>query len=68
MTPSTTTSGVYPACHDDLRKGIFKGNRDWKSCPDCSAARGEHVFRPYPDDFGTTDKRSSDTNPDGPQS
>lgn len=68
MTESVTTGGACPACHDELRKGIFKGNRDWKSCPDCSAAKGEHVFRPYPVDFGTTDKRWSNANQDGPQS
>ena len=27
-----------------------------------------HVFYRYPEDFGTTEKRSTSLNPDGPQS
>lgn len=70
---SRAKRGVYametcPACHGELRKGVFAGGRQWKTCPECSAARGEHVFRRYPEDFGTTDRRASGTNPDGPQS
>jgi hypothetical protein len=57
------------SCREDLKKGLFHGNRDWKSCPRCSTDNGrQHVYYPYPDDFGTTDKRKSGPNPDGPQS
>lgn len=62
------SSRPCPACGAGLRKGVFVSGRAWKSCPECSGARGEHVYRTYPDDFGTTEARSSDPNPDGPQS
>ncbi len=56
-------------CGQTLRKSIFVGGRGWKSCPNCSGENGhEHVYYPYPDDFGTTDERASEANPDGPQS
>lgn len=46
----------------------FNGQR-YKSCPNCSDKNGEyHVFHLYPDDFGTTLKRSTATHPEGPQS
>lgn len=41
----------------------------YKSCPRCSTINGEeHVFFPYPNEFGTTEKRESINHPDGPQS
>lgn len=56
-------------CHQPLNKSIFKRQRTLKSCPNCSANNGsEHIFYPYPDAFGTTPRRSSASNPDGPQS
>jgi hypothetical protein len=60
------------ACRDALGKSLFAGNREWKSCPKCSSDTAEHdcehVYYPYPEDFGTTDERASKPNPDGPQS
>ncbi|EIN4364722.1 hypothetical protein P7M77_23665 [Vibrio parahaemolyticus] len=41
----------------------------YKSCPHCSDANGgEHVFHPYPFNFGKTPARKTARNPDGYQS
>jgi len=58
------------ACGERLRKSIFVGGRAWKSCPNCSGENSnlEHIYYPYPEDFGTTEERASGPNPDGPQS
>jgi hypothetical protein len=54
-------------CDRPLNEGQFHGNL--KSCPRCSTRNGqEHVFYPFPDAFGITEKRASGKRPDGPQS
>jgi len=56
-------------CQKPLATGIFKQNRTFKSCPNCSKNNGQyHVYYPYSAAFGTTPKRSTGVNPDGPQS
>ena len=56
-------------CQDVLNKAQFRSNREMKSCPNCSKSNGEyHVYYPYPEAFGTTEKRVTANNPDGPQS
>lgn len=60
------SDGRCSCCGDNLRKGILAG--EWKSCPECSGRKGYHVFRRYPEAFGTTDERASFTALEGPQS
>jgi hypothetical protein len=56
-------------CSKPLNETQYRKKRSLKSCPNCSTKNGkEHLFYPYPETFGTTPKRSSTTNPDGPQS
>lgn len=43
-------------------------NTVYKSCPDCSKQRNEHVFYKCPDSFGITPKRITSQNPMGLQS
>ncbi len=38
-----------------LRKQEPGSGRKFKSCPNCSTTHGEeHIFHPYPTDFGNT--------------
>lgn len=61
-------------CGSKLNSGMltkidFKTGQKFKSCPHCSAANGgEHVFHPYPAQFGKTPARVTARNPDGHQS
>ncbi|MCG9714034.1 hypothetical protein L1D29_14515 [Shewanella insulae] len=61
-------------CGSKLNSGMLKktdltSGQKFKSCPHCSAANGsEHVFHPYPGQFGKTPARVSAKNPDGHQS
>lgn len=56
-------------CQKPLNRSRWSIDRVWKSCPQCSVRNGDvHVFRPYPDAFGTTDARASEEDPEGPQS
>ena len=56
-------------CGQPLNVARFNELRTKKSCPSCSQKNGkEHVFYNYPKAFGTTPKRASTKNPDGPQS
>ena len=60
-------------CQQPLNRGlIYKvdaSGRRYKSCPHCSVANGEqHVFHPYPANFGKTPARVSARNPNGDQS
>lgn len=56
-------------CNRPLNESIFNEDRTKKSCPSCSMENGiQHVFYDYPAAFGTTEKRISINNPDGPQS
>lgn len=58
---------VCKYCGELLNKSQYKGN--YKSCPKCSENDGlEHIFYSYPATFGTTPKRASSVQPDGPQS
>jgi hypothetical protein len=57
------------ACNVRLNRSRRDPSKRWKSCPNCSNRHGsEHVYRLYPDAFGTTPKRESEENPDGIQS
>lgn len=57
------------ACGERLKTSRFSADERWKSCPRCSGAQGaEHVYRRYPDDFGTSAARQNESNPDGWQS
>lgn len=56
-------------CGRPLNESQYSKDRKYKSCPRCSAMNGEeHVYFPYPREFGTTVKRISANHPDGPQS
>ncbi|MPS31012.1 hypothetical protein EHW63_01385 [Salinivibrio sp. VYel9] len=61
-------------CSKALNSGmIYKKDaatgRKYKSCPHCSDANGgEHVFHPYPSNFGKTPARKTAQNPTGHQS
>lgn len=57
------------SCDALLRSSVYQDNETWKSCPNCSGNnKVEHVFRKFPDAFGTTEERASDTSPVGAQS
>lgn len=56
-------------CGKPLSESIYSKDRKYKSCPRCSEQNGNyHVFHQYPDDFGTTERRSTSIHPEGPQS
>ena len=56
-------------CGKPLKKSQFTPDGRKKSCPKCSREDGEeHIFYPYPDDFGQSEKRTASGRPDGPQS
>ena len=56
-------------CNKPLNVTQFNVNRTKKSCPLCSNNNGNtHVYYDYPKAFGTTEKRATSQNPDGPQS
>jgi hypothetical protein len=56
-------------CNGRLNRSAYQQSNRWKSCPNCSNMHGsEHIYRPYPAAFGTTQKRESEEKPDGPQS
>lgn len=60
---------VCKSCGMRLNKARWADGRKYKSCPRCSTKNGrEHVFYPYPQEFGNTDKRVTANNPDGAQS
>lgn len=62
--------GVCKKCRGDITKAQYAliGEKVYKSCPDCSKTKGEHIFYPCPNDFGRTDRRITETNPLGLQS
>lgn len=56
-------------CTQPLNRGIWSDDSKLKTCPLCSTTQGEqHVFRLYPEEFGTTERRVTQNNPDGAQS
>lgn len=56
-------------CGKPLNKAIKSANGKMKSCPRCSTTHGSmHIFRAYPEYFGTTPKRVTPSNTDGSQS
>lgn len=56
-------------CKALLNRQQFSADETWKSCPRCSTDDGsEHIFYQYPEAFGVTEKRASQTHPEGPQS
>ena len=67
---SSTSERARPcaSCGEPLNRSRYSPSRDLKSCPECSVRNGSHVFRPYPDAFGTSEMRASDEEPEGPQS
>ena len=55
--------------HCGLPLGASVHRGDYKSCPNCSQSDGEeHIFYPYPSEFGKSSKRISSEKPDGDQS
>lgn len=56
-------------CDRPLNESQYDSEHKYKSCPCCSTINGtEHIFFPYPINFGTTDTRKSSGHPEGPQS
>ena len=56
-------------CDEKLNTSTFNSDKTLKSCPKCSTANGQqHVYHPWPAEFGTTDKRATEANPEGTQS
>lgn len=56
-------------CGRPLHRAQWTDDERWKSCPRCSQHHGrEHVFRLFPEAFGTTPARATLRRPDGPQS
>jgi hypothetical protein len=56
-------------CHKPLNQSQYNAGKTLKSCPKCSSDNGsEHVYYPYPAEFGTTSLRSSSGSPEGAQS
>jgi hypothetical protein len=56
-------------CGKPLNKALRSADGLLKSCPRCSNTHGSlHVFRPYPEFFGTTPARVTASNVDGSQS
>lgn len=56
-------------CGELLREQHYSPKRRFKTCPNCSGVNGsEHVFRRWPGEFGASDARRSDANPDCAQS
>ena len=56
-------------CKKQLNESQYSTDGRFKSCPRCSVLNGEeHVYFPYPSNFGTTEKRESAEHPEGPQS
>ena len=56
-------------CDRPLHRAQWTDDEGWKSCPRCSQHHGrEHVFRRFPDAFGTTPTRATLRRPNGPQS
>lgn len=67
--PATGGTERCSACGDRLKKSRFSADERWKSCPRCSGAHGaQHVYRRYPDGFGTSAARQNESNPEGWQS
>jgi len=63
------SSGICKLCQRPLNEAQWRIIDQYKSCPRCSTENGEeHVYYKYPDDFGTTDKRSTTKHPEGAQS
>lgn len=63
------TSATCAACGKRLNRSRYSTDGRWKSCPSCSTDNGTtHVFRPFPDAFGTTPARETGKNPVGIQS
>lgn len=55
-------------CQQPLNIAQTSNNGKYKSCPKCSTFNGrEHVYYPC-NNFGYSDKRSTENNPDGIQS
>lgn len=61
--------GLCSCCGKPLNSAVWSADGCYKSCPLCSVTHGsQHVFRRYPEDFGTTEARVTVNNPDGAQS
>lgn len=56
-------------CARALRTSLDSTHGHYKTCPHCSGlTEHEHVFRKWPDEFGTTEARVDDLDVDGSQS
>lgn len=47
-------------CEQPLQRSQHRNNRSMKSCPNCSAFEGEHVFYPYPAGFASPGASGTD--------
>lgn len=62
-------SDYCKVCGQPLNETQWRKEKQYKSCPKCSVDNcTEHIYYEYPESFGTTTKRSTTNNPDGPQS
>ncbi len=56
-------------CGKPLSMSVYSKDGKYKSCPCCSEQNGNyHVFHRCPNDYGTTNKRSTSVHPEGIQS
>jgi phage FluMu protein Com len=56
-------------CGKPLNQSQYNATESLKSCPSCSTIDGhQHVYYEYPEQFGTTELRSTAPHPEGPQS
>jgi len=65
---SKGTGGTAPCevCGVALNRSRRSDDGHWKSCPECSVRDGvEHVFRPFPEDFGVSQARVSGEDAEG---
>ena len=55
-------------CGTALNRSPRSQDRSWKSCPRCSESNGhQHVFYPFPDDFGVSEAKKAGGVEDGAQ-
>jgi hypothetical protein len=66
---TSATAARCETCSKALNRSQRSRDGQWKSCPRCSTRDGvHHVYYDYPDGFGETEARASDTDPSGAQS
>lgn len=66
---TTARNTPCSVCGAALNRSRRSRDGHWKSCPECSVRDGvEHVFWPFPDDFGVSQARVSGEDAEGAQS